>query len=328
MPTNLPAEYSEAEEKYRAATNPSERIQRLEEMISTVPKHKGTDKLRADLRRRLSKLKSSAQKKKKVSRHESAFHIVKEGAGQAVIVGPANVGKSALVTALTNASPIVASYPYSTTIPIPGMMLVKDVQIQMIDTPPLDREYIDPELMDLIRRADVILLVVDLQTFPIEQLEGTIALLRENRIVPNQLRSTFAEEDKIVFKPFIIISNKCDDEECVGLHEIVCELLQGEWSCLPVSADSGRNLDDLKEAVFEALDIIRIFSKPPGEEADLSSPFVLKRGGTVEEFAGKVHKDFLKDMKSARIWGAGVFDGQMVGRDHILQEGNIVELRT
>jgi len=328
MPTNLPPEYSDAEERYRAAASSEEKIQRLEEMISTVPKHKGTDKLRADLRRRLSKLKSSAQKKKKVSRHTSAFHIDKEGAGQVVIVGPANVGKSALVTALTNANPIVASYPYSTTTPVPGMMVVKEVKIQLIDTPPLDKEYIDPELLDLIRRADVVLLVVDLQTFPIEQLAGTIALLRENRIVPNQLQSTLVEEDNTIFKPFIIISNKCDDDECAELHEIVCELLQGEWSCLPVSAVSGRNLDELKVAVFEALDVIRVFSKPPGEEADLSSPFVLKQGGTVEEFAGMIHKDFLKDLKSARIWGAGVFDGQMVGRNHILQEGDIVELRT
>ena len=111
MPTNLPPEYYEAEKRYRAAQSPPEKAACLEVLISTIPKHKGTDKLRADLRRRLSKLKSAAQSKKGAGKHESVFHIDKEGAGMVVVIGPPNVGKSALVDVLTNASPQVADFP-------------------------------------------------------------------------------------------------------------------------------------------------------------------------------------------------------------------------
>jgi hypothetical protein len=97
---------------------------------------------------------------------------------------------------------------------------------------------------------------------------------------------------------------------------------------LPVSAETGRNLDWLRRAVFDRLEIIRVYSKPPGEEPDLSAPFVMEKGGTVEDFATKVHQDFLQTLKSARIWGEGVYDGQMVGRDHVLHDGDVVELRT
>lgn len=327
MPTNLPPEYYEAEDRYREANTPQERIARLEEMISTVPKHKGTDKLRADLRRRLSKLKITAQARKKVSRHESAFHIDKEGAGQVAIIGPANVGKSALVRALTNAEAEVANYPYTTRIPIPGMMVVDQVQIQLIDTPPLDRDFIEPELLDLIRRVDVLLLVIDLQTYPVEQLEETIALLQEHKIAPYRHKKNFDGGERMIFKPFLVVANKGDDQESDELLDIVCEMLDEDWSCLMVSAVTGRNLDDLRWAIFEALNIIRVFSKPPGEEPDLNTPFVIGKGATVEEFAGKIHRDFYANLKSARIWGAGVFDGQMVGRDHVLNDGDIVELR-
>jgi ribosome-interacting GTPase 1 len=158
MPTNLPPEYFEVEKRYRAASSPEEKAACLEEMLGTIPKHKGTDKLRADLRRKLSKLKDAARTRKGTSRQVSAFHIDKEGAGQAVVIGPANVGKSALVAALTNATPEVADYPFTTWTPTPGMMPVEDIQVQLIDTPPLNSEFVDPELINLIRRADLILL--------------------------------------------------------------------------------------------------------------------------------------------------------------------------
>jgi ribosome-interacting GTPase 1 len=327
MPTNLPPEYKEAEQRYRAAGSVADKIARLEELISTVPKHKGTDKLRADLRRKLSKLRSSAQTPKSVSRHESAFHIDREGAGQVVLIGMPNVGKSALVNALTNATPEVAAYPFTTWEPTPGMMLMENVQIQLIDTPPLNPDHVEPELLNLIRRADLLLLVVDLQTDPLQHLEDTLAILEEHRIIPLRWKERYPHAVRLAFKPVIVLANGCDDESWDEDCAIACELIGEDWSPLAVSAVTGRNLEQLKRAVYDRLGIIRIYSRAPGQEPDLSSPFVMERGGTVEEFARKIHQDFYHQLSSARVWGHGVFDGQMVGRDHVLHDGDIVELR-
>ena len=330
MPTNLPPEYFEVDRRYRAAKSPAEKIACLQELLGTIPKHKGTDKLRADLRRRLSKLKTASQGRKGVSRQESAFHIDKEGAGQVAVVGSTNVGKSALVATLTNATPKVAGSPYTTWEPTPGMMPMENIQIQLVDTPPLDRSFVEPELLNLIRRSDLILLVVDLQTDPVRQLEDTIVLLQEHRIVPRRLKDRHIEQRRLTFIPLLVLANKNDDENTDENFEIFRELLELEdnWPLLPVSAATGRYLERLKQVMFERLEIIRVYSKPPGKEPDLSTPFVLKKGSTVAEFAEKVHQDFFKKLKAARVWGsAAVYDGQMVRRDHVLCDGDVVELR-
>ena len=327
MPTNLPPEYFEVEKRYRAARSTEEKVACLEELLGTIPKHKGTDKLRADLRRRLSKLKATAQTQKGSGRRDSAFHIDREGAGQVVVVGPTNVGKSALVTALTNATPEVADYPYTTRKPIPGMMVVGGVQIQLIDTPALERDLVEPPLLDLIRRSDLVLLVVDLLAYPIQQLEESVAVLREHRIVPRHQEGQHTEPPRLTHVPLLVLANKNDDESSDGDFEVLDELLGGDWPLLPASAVTGRHLDRLKQAVFEELGIVRVYSKPPGKEPDYSAPFVMKQGSTVGEFAGKIHQDFAVKLKSARVWGSATFDGQLVGRDHILHDGDVVELR-
>jgi ribosome-interacting GTPase 1 len=328
MPTNLPPEYFDAEARYKAAETAEEKITALEELLGTIPKHKGTDHLRADLRRRLSKLKETAQAQKRTGKQVSAFHIDREGAGQVVVIGPTNVGKSALVAALTNATPEAADYPYTTWTPTPGMMPVENVQVQLIDTPPLAGEYVEPELLALVRRADLILLVVDLQSDPIRQLEETVAFLEEHHIVPLYRQDRYPEQQRrLTFLPLLVVVNKDDDERFDEDFEVLAELLGNEWPMLPVSAATGRNLEQLKRAVFDRLEIIRVYSKPPGKAPDFNVPFVLKKGSTVEELAGRVHKDFLERLKTARVWGSAVFDGQMVGRDHVLQDGDVVELR-
>jgi ribosome-interacting GTPase 1 len=329
MPTNLPPDALQAEKRYREAETPEDKITCLEEYIGLIPKHKGTDHLRADLRRQLSKLKSSVQSSKKRGKQDSAYRFVREGAGQVVVVGATNVGKSALVTALTNATPEVSEAPYTTWEPTPGMMPVDNIQVQLIDTPPVSREgpRPEPQLLNLIRQADLILLVVDLQTQPVQQLEDAIAILEEHRIVPLHRRGRVSEEQPVTFKPLLVLANKCDDQECGEVFDILCALLEEEWPILPVSAATGRNLDGLKQAVFEQLGIVRVYAKPPGRAPDLSAPFVLPKGSTVVEFAGKIHRDFYHNLKAARVWGSATFDGQAVGRDHVLQDGDVVELR-
>lgn len=327
MPTNLPPDFYEVEKRYRLAKSPAEKIACLEEMLSIIPKHKGTDHIRADYRRQISKLKSESKTQKGGSIHVSAFRIDREGAGQVVVLGSTNVGKSALVDALTNASPEVAPTPYTTWRPTPGMMLVDNVQIQLIDTPPLDREYLEPELIDLIRRADLLLLVLDLQTHPDQQLEQTIDILRQNRIIPEHMKDHIEVEEYVWYVPLIVLTNKCDDESLDEICQILRELLEDDWPILSVSASTGRNLDLLRQTVFEQLELIRVYSKAPDEEPDFSEPIVLKKGATLEEFSKEIHKDFLEKLKFARVWGSSAFEGQMVQRDYVLQDGDVVELR-
>jgi ribosome-interacting GTPase 1 len=331
MPTNLPPEAQEAERRYRAATTTEDKVAALEEFLSLIPKHKGTDHLRADLRRKLSSLKSTAQARKKGARQESAYRIDREGAGQVVLIGPPNVGKSALVAALTSATPEVSDAPYTTWAPTPGMMPVENIQVQLIDTPPLTQDYVEAQLMDLIRRSDLILVVVDLQTEPLQQLEETISILEDNRIVPAHFQEVAEEERRTIRKPLLVLANKADDEESDELYDIFCELLadygQGPWPSVPVSATTGRNLERLKWLVFDSLGVLRVYSKAPGKEPDHDTPFVLKEGSTVEDFAARVHKDFVENLKAARVWGSSAFDGQMVARDYVLHDGDVVELR-
>ena len=328
MPTNLPPDYFKIEEQFRKARSNEEKIALLQEMMSVVPKHKGTDRLRADLRRKLASLRRAPKARKATARYESPYHIEREGAGQAVLVGTPNTGKSALLRALTNAEPEVAPYPFTTWTPKPGMMQYENVQIQLIDTPPLNEEHVEPELMNLIRRVDLVLLVLDVQGYPIQEFEDAIGLLEAYRIAPLRNEEDHRDEKGWAFKPFLILVNKSDEPSYDEDVMVLGELLGEQWMLLPVAAETGRKLDEMRRAVFDLLEIIRVYSKPPGEEPDRSAPFVLEKGSTVETFAAKVHRDFLETLKIARIWGKGVYDGQMVRRDHVLHDGDVLELRT
>lgn len=328
MPTNLPPEYFEAEARFRAAASVEEKVCCLEDVLSTIPKHKGTDRLRADLRRRLSKLKADLETSKKTGRHASVYHIEKEGPVRVVVVGAPNTGKSALVTAVTHAKPKVSEYPFTTFAPMPGMMPVRDIRIQLIDTPAVSREHMEPELYGLIRTADFVLLLVDLQSRSLQQLDDTIALLAEHRIVLRGQESAPQDECRgTAYLPCMVLAAKDDNASWDEEFEVLRELVGDRWPLLPVSAQTGRNLDQLGESLFERLRLMRVYSKQPGKDPDRTAPFVLLRGDTVAQFAAKVHQDFVKNLKTARVWGADVHDGQQVGRDHMLHDGDIVELR-
>ena len=326
MPANLPPEYFAAEERYKAARTVQEKITTLEELMGTIPKHKGTDKLRADLRRRLSKLKESVQKGKKAGHHESSFHIEKEGAGRAILLGMPNTGKSSLLASLTHATPAISEAPFSTWTPTPGMLIWEHVPIQLIDTPPLNHDHVEVEMFDLIRTADLLLLLVDLRADTFQQLEDSIKILQANRIVIRCNNLSDLKAELPVPQPVLLVVNKCDNETFTEDLQVFLELVECPWPAVAISCATGFQLENLRKAIFSELNLIRVFSKPPGKEIDRKAPFVLKKGSTVEDLSGKVHKDFLEKLKSARVWGTGVFDGQLVGRDHILQDGDIVEL--
>ncbi len=327
MPTNLPPEYHKADERFRAARTPEEKIESLEELYGTIPKHKGTDKLRADVRRRLAKLKAESQSKKHAARHESAFRVEREGAGQALVLGPPNTGKSSLLVRLTHARPEVADFPFTTWLPTPGMMPIDDIQVQLVDTPPLNREHVEPGFLDLVRCADLLLVMLDITESPLRQFEDAVAFLREHKITPLPLAGGDAGVSGAVALPTLVLANKNDDNRTDDDVAILGECIGGRWPLLAVSVANGRNLDMMKRWIFDSLGIIRVYSKPPGKKPEKSAPFVLKKGSTVADLAGKVHHDFAEKLVSARLWGNVAHDGQLVGRDHALMDGDVVELR-
>ena len=326
MPANLPPHYFEAEQRFREAKSPEDKIEALEEMLAIMPKHKGTDKLKAMLRERISKFRDQAQKKKGGARQKTVYDIEKEGAAQIVVIGPPNTGKSSIVKLITNASPEVAAFPHTTQKPTPGMAHYENIQFQLIDTPPLTKDYTEPALTDLIRRADIIIILLDLSADPMQQFEDTLAILHSFRIysetctVPEDMR----KPPKI--KKIVVVVNKMDRAEDKENLEIFLELSNIKLPCLGVSTRTFQNILIFLEKLYALSGIIRVYTKPPGKEADKKVPFVIPAGSTLEDFAGKVHNDFVNKLKYAKAWGKSVRDGQMVQRDYVLQDGDVVEL--
>ena len=326
MPANLPPAYLEAEKRYREAKTPEAKVEVIEEMLTIVPKHKGTDKLRADLRRRVSKFKDQALHKKGVSKKKTAFTIDKEGAGQVVVIGPPNAGKSALVDILTNASPEVADFPHTTHKPTPGMVPYEDIQFQLVDTPPITRDYIDPLMADLIRRADIVVILLDLYADPLLQFEDIIYILQTLRIFPGNAPIPEDLNKTPFIKKMFVVANKMDKLEDEEDFEIFLELAEMKLSCLGISTRTGKNLMSFVEKLYELSEVIRVYTKAPGKEPDMKSPFVIPRESTLEDMAGKIHKDFVEKLKHAKIWGKSVRNGQMVQKDYVMQDGDVVEM--
>ena len=330
MPANLTPQYMSAEQRFKQASTHEEKITCLEEMLRVIPKHKGTDKLQADLKRRLSKLRQEAQKAA-ATRRGYTLSVEAEGAGQIVMVGPPNVGKSALLAALTKATPEVADYPFTTRRPMPGMLPLENVQIQLVDMPPISHESMESWMSQITRNADAILLVVDLgDSAVLDAVELIAEVLQEWKILPAARPLTPEEEDAldvgVVPRRALLLGNKWDAPASKDNWDIIQELYSTRWPTLAVSATHGYNLEALRRALYTLLDIVRVYTKAPGKKPDLTAPFTMPRGSTVVEVAATVHKDFATHLKFARIWGTEKYDGQMVQRDYIVQEGDVIEL--
>ncbi len=324
MPANLPPQYFDAEKRFRLAKSPEEKITTLEEMLAIMPKHKGTDHLRAELRTRIAKLNQLAAKKSGVRRASMA--IEKEGAAQVAVIGSPNAGKSQLVASITNASPTVAEYPFTTHSATPGMMEFENIQIQLIDTPPLAPQAIEWWLRHILIRADALLVIVNLSDAPLSQLEDITAQLGEMRICLGK-RKTEDELDIILYqKKGLIIGNKLDLDNASQNYIALKNKYKDQLPSIAISAKEGTNLEELKHAIYQMLNIIRVYTKSPGQKPDFTEPIVLERGSTLEDAATEVHKDFVQKLKYARIWGSGKHDGVMAKRDHILQDGDVIEL--
>ena len=325
MPANLPPTYHEAEERFRAAKTPEEKVVCLEEMLRIMPKHKGTDRLQADLKARIAKYKK--QPKKKGGTRAASHIIPREGAGQISLVGPPNSGKSALVAALTHAKPEVADYPFTTREPLPGMMPFEDIAFQLIDLPPVSEEYVEAWLYDLVRRADLLWLVVD-GSSSLDGLEQVRKLLEAKRIGIRPVGSDPPEDAAVGWtdKPGLLVVTGSDRPGSDENLEILRELLERPWPIVHVSPVAGEGLDELGRRTFEALGIVRVYTKQPGKPPDKEQPFTVEQGATVGDLARLIHKEISDKLKFARIWGENVFDGQTVQREHVLEEGDVIEI--
>jgi ribosome-interacting GTPase 1 len=326
MPANLTPQYLEAELKFKQAKTTSEKIKALEVMMAIIPKHKGTEKLRGQLKSRMAKLKEELQKRPTVGRAEQAYNIKREGAAQVILLGPPNVGKSCLLSQITNASSEVADYPFTTQKPIPGMMKFENLQIQLVDTPPIQLDHIEPGFPNLIRNADALLLLVDLSEDPIFQMEILLEELNRMKIELIGKGSIPSLEVGRVPQRALLVGNKCDVKNAMGAYQKFEARFRGNFPILPISAKEEMNFDELKKEIYQILNIIRVYTKIPGKEPDLTEPVILKKGSTVEDVALSIHKDFVAKLRYAKIWGSGKFDGQMVKRDFLVNEGDVIEL--
>ncbi len=319
----MPPQYFEAEKRFRSAKDPEERIAALEEMLAIMPHHKGTDKLHAALRQKIAKFSQEAERKIATARR-AGFYITREGAGQVMLVGPANSGKSQLLAALTEAIPDIAEYPFTTKTPLPGMMKFEDIQIQLVDMPPIGYKEVRVLLSNALRSADLIAIVTDLSLEPISQVEATLQGLREARI------ESLVDDGREVTpgsysRKMLIVGNKND---LAGSGDNWGRLRSQYAQMFPVASISAREnhgVEEFRRAIYQALNIIRVYTKTPGSKADLTDPMVLDKGSTLEEAAEALHKDFYQNLKYAVVWGSGKYDGQRVSKGHILQDGDVVE---
>jgi hypothetical protein len=328
MPANLTPQYKEAEQRFRQAATHEEKLEALREMMALLPKHKGTEKIQGDLRKRLAKLEEEGEHAKRAGAPRfDPGHVRREGAGQWVLLGPPNAGKSALLRALTHAHPEVAPYPFTTRTPFPGMMPFEDVQVQLVDTPAVAPQHTEPYLANLARNADGVLLVLDLTADDVEA--GALALLgvlEKARVWPAARPLPPDASPLLASRPVIVLGNKSDLDPDGTFAALAREAVGADLPFRAVSAEHGAGLEDLRRVLFAELDRIRIYAKEPGKKPDMERPFVLRRGATVQDLATAVHRDLAQRIKYARIWGSARFDGQQVDKDHVLSDRDVVEL--
>ena len=340
MPTNVTPEYKKAEEAYRKAREPRERLDCLREMSRTIPKHKGTEHLQADIKTRIKQLSEELAGPKKGGRRSGPSYVVRpEGAAQLSLVGPPNAGKSSLHARLTGSHADVGPYPFTTHLPVPGMLPFNDVQFQLVDLPPVSADFMEPWLINALQPADGVLLVIDVSDPEcLEQVPAVIECLRQKKTYltpdwpglepPEPAEQADTDDPFRLDLPSVLIANKSDLDPDPEEVKILEELLGLSFPALTMSAKSGDGLADLGPFLFRALEIVRVYTKTPGKPADEDKPFTVRRGGTILDVARLVHKDIARDLKFARVWGTEVFDGQQVGPDHLVADGDRVELHS
>lgn len=320
MPANLPPDYYAAEGEFRAATTPGAKRAALERMLAIMPHHKGTDHLRAELRTRMAKL-SQEISRQHGGGHADAYAVHREGAGQAALVGAPNAGKSSLLQALTQAAARTGDYPFTTQLPQPAMMPFEDVQVQLVDLPPVSPGATPGWLRGLVHEADLLLLLIDLDADPTADLQLVLAELAQLHVCVLQA------EEGLDLQRALVVGTKLDMPAASDGAELLRLELADRLPLLLTSSLTGDGLDELRPRVFEVLDVVRVYAKPPGRPAEMTRPFVLHRGATVEDLADAVHHEVRDKLQYAVRWPA---DGAplRVAHHYALHDGDVIELHT
>jgi ribosome-interacting GTPase 1 len=334
MPANLSPAYKTAEEQYRRAREPSDKLDALKEMLRSIPKHKGTEHLQSDIKAKIKELTEElAGPSRGGARTGPATVVRTEGAGQIALLGPPNTGKSTLHSISTGSHSQIGEYPFTTQYPIPGMMPVRDIAIQLVDLPPIAAEHPVPWISNALRPADGCLLVVDL-SMPgcVERVVEVRDLLRERNVHLTPRWPSDGEEvdEQDVFTkmlPTLLVAAKADKDPDVDEDlAILEELAEVSFPCLAVSAERALGLDELGEWLFEHLGVVRVYTKIPGRDPDMQRPYTVRHGSTVLEVARLVHREIADEFRFARLWGTADFDAQQVGQDHVVEDGDVLEI--
>jgi ribosome-interacting GTPase 1 len=328
MAANLTPQYLEAEADYKKAQTPEERLECLKKMFQLVPKHKASEKLQAELKTKISEAKEEVEHARKHPKKAGvSYKFPKQGAGQFIVLGGPNVGKSRLLTRLTRATPEVAPYPFTTREPHAGMMDWEDVKVQLIDTPPITADVMEGYLSSLVRAADAALLMVDLgdDDGPFAA-ETVVQRLKDVKTILVGKKPAEQDDYSLQFIPTMLVGNKIDVAGADERLAIVREMFGDTFAMHVIAAEQDQGMEELRASIYRFLNVIRVYTKQPGKPPDMTSPFTCPSGSTLVEMAALVHRDFAQNLKSARIWGTGVFDGQTVKRDHVLHDKDVVEL--
>ena len=329
MPANLTPTYLKAEEEYRRAQTTEEELRCLQVMLAEIPKHKGTDHLQASLKSKIAQAKRDVVAEKTSKKGgRSGVRIPRQGAGTVVLLGGPNAGKSQFLRTMTRATPEVAAYPFTTTQPTPGMMPWQDVFVQVIDLPPVTKDFLEPYVQGMVRSADVVLLMVDLSDDAgIEQCQEVLDRLQATKTRLAGESSLDEEDIGLSYTRTFVVPNRVDADGAAERLELFHELIPLDWPEFVISATDGAGLEPLRDAIYRSLDVVRVYSKmPKAKEADMDRPFTLRRGATLLDMAMLVHKDIATNLKFGRVWGTAVHDGTPVKGDYVLNDGDIVEL--
>ncbi len=341
MPANLSPEYKSAESAYKQARDPKERLECLREMLRTIPKHKGTERIQADIKTRIKNLGEELAAPGKGAARSGPLQVIHpEGAAQIALLGPPNSGKSTLHARLTGSHAGTGPYPFTTQEPLPGMLPYQDIHFQLVDLPPISPDHMPAWIGNALQPADSCMLVVDVREPDcVDQVAAIRENLAEKRVTlldewsEERREQTDDDSNDLLADPFaivlptLLVASKADlSSSPMGDLAVLEELLDVHYPTLSLSAKTGQGLEKIGPWFFEALHIVRVYTKAPGHPPDKDKPFTVRQGDVVYDVARQVHRDLAGSLKYARLWGSGRFKGQQVGRDHQVSDGDILEL--